>query len=80
MTNKESPWVTPKQLLLAVVEFPQIKEKYVKKLEYLMQKDGQRDSKKRKRIEELLSQFALETIRLDREFKVDDKNNIKETV
>lgn len=71
----ESPWITPNQLLLAVVKFPQIKERYVKKLEYLMQKDGQRDTKKRKRIEEILSQFAHETIQLDRKFKEDDKES-----
>jgi len=74
--KEESPWISPRQLLLAVVKFPQIKEKYVKKLEYLMQKDGQRDPKKRKRIEELLSQFAHETIQLDRDFK---KDGIKES-
>lgn len=71
--KEESPWITPNQLLLAVVKFPQIKEKYVKKLEYLTQKDGQRDPKKRTRIEEILSQFAHETIQLDRKFREDDK-------
>lgn len=77
--KKESPWITRNQLLLAVVEFPQIKEKYVKKLEYLMQKDGARDPKKRTRIEEILSQFAHETIQLDRKFKEDDAKKSEET-
>jgi len=79
MNKDESPWISPKQLFLAVIEFPQIKEKYVKKLEYLMQKDGQRDQKKRKRIETLLSHFAHEVIQLDRKFKIDDEKKSEET-
>ena len=73
MTDKEGPWISPNQLMLAIVKYPQIKEKYVKKLEYLMQKDGQRDPKKRTRIEEILSQFAYEVMELKKAFMADDK-------
>jgi len=73
MTQDESSWISPNQLMLAVVKYPQIKEKYVKKLEYLMQKDGQRDPKKRTRIEELLSKFAYEVIQLENDFLEDDQ-------
>ena len=76
--KKDSPWISPNQLLLSVVKFPQIKEKYVKKLEYLMQKDGQRDTKKRTRIEQLLGQFAHEVIQLERDFTKDDVKESEE--
>lgn len=71
--SPDKPWISGNQLLLAIVKFPQIKEKYVKKFEYVIQKEGQRDPKKRARIEELLSQFAHETIQLERQFAKDDK-------
>lgn len=73
MKEQEGPWISGNQLILAVVKYPHIKEKYVKKFEYLFQKDGPRDTKKRQRTEELLGEFSIEVIALQKDFQKDDE-------
>lgn len=73
MKEQEESWISGNQLILAIMKYPQIKEKYVKKFEYLFQKDGPRDIKKRQRIEELLGEFSVEIIQLQKDFQKDDE-------